>query len=875
MTITQGNVYVTLQGTNVIEAHQDGVGCAVKINTGAHLYFSVDSNDPDGSILLHGTSLYGGGSAAVEGGNLHINGGTVSLVGGNKILNSYGSSFTGESLDLQGGVLNFSAGSSENLNLSGGSIDVSGSLTVGPNAEFHIPSDSVVTILNDASLTNDGTITNHGTVTNEGTITNSGTINGAGTLTGNGTLNGSKVLPAVTPPTAANDLSFTGTEYELISAGSTNGGTMQYSLSPDAGYSTEIPTGTDAGTYLVYYKVVGNTIYADVEAQSITVTIRKATQSVPSVSIHYTNETLSTTAEMEYSTDGGTSWTRCSADMAADALSWSGTAAAVQFRMAENVNYSASEVQRVSIPARPAAPAEEILVHKTENAITVTNASAFSGCEFSADGTNWQDSAAFTGLSAGQTYTLSVREKAAASSFASASKSKAVTTVNGDGSTTLRPGESVGSGGNTITNDGEKITIIDGGTTTTITPPTTGEDVTIGGNGGVTVPGGSAIEKPDGTTVTVPSGGGTFDPGTGEVTQNVYTVTFDSQGGSSVSSSQVTGGSKVTKPATPSRSGYTFGGWYKDSGCTNAWNFDIDTVTGDMTLYAKWTKNNNSSGGSGSYTPPTYPPTVERPSEGGSTATVSPSRPERGDTVTVTPRPDAGYEVDKITVTDQNGRPVEVTVGPDGTYTFTQPTGKVKIEVTYKPTQPAKTPWSNPFADVAEDDWYYEAVRLVHERGLMDGYSDSWFGPNDSLSRAQLAQILFNKEGGPVVNYLMEYSDVTGEAWYAEAVRWATSQGIVGGYGNGTFGPNDPITREQLAVMLWRYSGSPAATNKELHLNDTDEINGFALEALRWAVENGILNGCGDGRLGPQGLATRAQVAQMLKNFLENRESGD
>ena len=128
--------------------------------------------------------------------------------------------------------MNFSAGSSENLNLSGGSIDVSGSLTVGPNAEFHIPSDSVVTILNDASLTNDGTITNHGTVTNEGTITNSGTINGAGTLIGNGTLNGSKVLPAVTPPTAANDLSFTGTEYELISAGSTNGGTMQYSLSP-------------------------------------------------------------------------------------------------------------------------------------------------------------------------------------------------------------------------------------------------------------------------------------------------------------------------------------------------------------------------------------------------------------------------------------------------------------------------------------------------------------------------------------------------------------------------------------------------------------------------------------------------------------------
>ena len=92
------------------------------------------------------------------------------------------------------------------------------------------------------------------------------------------------------------------------------------------------------------------------------------------------------------------------------------------------------------------------------------------------------------------------------------------------------------------------------------------------------------------------------------------------------------------------------------------------------------------------------------------------------------------------------------------------------------------------------------------------------------------------------------------------------------GYGDGTFGPNDPITREQLAVMLWRYSGSPAATSRELHFNDTDEISGFALEALRWAVENGILNGYGDGRLGPQGQATRAQVAQMLKNFIGNRD---
>jgi len=177
--------------------------------------------------------------------------------------------------------------------------------------------------------------------------------------------------------------------------------------------------------------------------------------------------------------------------------------------------------------------------------------------------------------------------------------------------------------------------------------------------------------------------------------------------------------------------------------------------------------------------------------------------------------------------------------------------------------------WVSPFSDVSEGAWYYDAVRYASENGLMGGYGNGLFGPNDNLSRAQFAQILFNREGRPVVNYLLQYGDVASGAWYTEAVRWATSQGIVGGYGNGMFGPNDNITREQLAVMLWRYAGSPAATHKELLFNDTDEISGYALEALRWAVENDIISGYGDGRLGPQGLATRAQTAQMLMNFLK------
>ena len=327
------------------------------------------------------------------------------------------------------------------------------------------------------------------------------------------------------------------------------------------------------------------------------------------------------------------------------------------------------------------------------------------------------------------------------------------------------------------------------------------------------------------------------------------------------------------------KSGYaahSFGDWTIDTPATSATAGSKHRVCGNCqyreTQAIPATGGGNSGGsswGSGGYVPPTYRPDVTQPSQGGSVS-VSPSSPQRGDTVTVTPRPDAGYELDSIAVTDRDGKSVEVTARLNGTYTFQQPSGRVKIEVTFKPIE---TPWSSPFADVGEGAWYYEAVRFVQEQGLMNGCSDGRFAPEDTLSRSQLAQILFNKEGRPGVNYLLDFSDLADDAWYTEAVRWAASQGIVSGYGDGTFGPDDPITREQLAVMLWRYSGSPAATDKELDFNDTDEISGYALEALRWAVENGILNGDGGGGIGPQDQATRAQAAQMLKNFFEEENA--
>ena len=349
-----------------------------------------------------------------------------------------------------------------------------------------------------------------------------------------------------------------------------------------------------------------------------------------------------------------------------------------------------------------------------------------------------------------------------------------------------------------------------------------------------------------------------------------YTITFDAQGGMVIPATMKTAGGKLQSLPVPARNNYTFEGWFTQA--SGGEKVTTNTMfAADTTIYAHWKYNGGNSNGGGSWNtlPATY--TVTAPNTANGQVTVSPTHAARGAVVTITAVPEDGYRLDTLNVTS-GGKSVPLTEKGNGKYIFTMPTGTVKVEAVFVLAETPETPWNNPFADVSEDDWYYEAVRFVQERGLMNGYGGSNFAPNAQLSRAQLAQILFNKEGRPGVNYLLTFPDVVGEAWYTEAVHWATSQGIVGGYGNGTFGPNDPITREQLAVMLWRYSGSPAATNKELHFNDEAEISGFALEALRWAVENGILNGYGDGRLGPQGQATRAQVAQMLKNFIENRE---
>lgn len=173
------------------------------------------------------------------------------------------------------------------------------------------------------------------------------------------------------------------------------------------------------------------------------------------------------------------------------------------------------------------------------------------------------------------------------------------------------------------------------------------------------------------------------------------------------------------------------------------------------------------------------------------------------------------------------------------------------------------------FADVASGFWYYDAVEFVSKAGLMNGVAPNKFDPDANLTRAMLTQILYNKEAKPAVSAASVFTDVPAGTWYHDAVNWAAGASVVSGYGGGLFGPEDFITREQLATMLWRYAGSPVEAAQTLNFTDSGEVSGYALDAIRWAVGKRIINGMGGGLLAPQGLATRAQVAQMLKNYLE------
>ena len=354
---------------------------------------------------------------------------------------------------------------------------------------------------------------------------------------------------------------------------------------------------------------------------------------------------------------------------------------------------------------------------------------------------------------------------------------------------------------------------------------------TVGDNGLVTAAGvGTAT-----ITAAAQDGSGVSAECTVTVTPlPTYTVTVnDSYAVQSGAGSYVEGAS-VTVSAGE-RSGYRFAGWTAEG--VDLADAGAATVTFNMpahgvTLTAGWDYIN--------VPDPTYKPIVDVPE--GVEVTTDPARPEPGDTVTVTTDP-AG----SISVTDKDGNPVEVTRNPDGSWSFTQPEGAVTI--TFTPDS------GLPFTDVADGDWYYDAVSYVYANGLMDGVSGTTFEPNANMTRAMVWAILARIDG----------ETVTGANWVETAREWAMANGVSDGTDH-----NGNVTREQLATMLWRYAGEPASDYSLSAFTDADSVSDYAATATAWAVEHGIITGVTDTTLVPQGTATRAQCAAMLMRFAEN-----
>ena len=340
-----------------------------------------------------------------------------------------------------------------------------------------------------------------------------------------------------------------------------------------------------------------------------------------------------------------------------------------------------------------------------------------------------------------------------------------------------------------------------------------------------------------------------------------YTVTLDYADGEMANSLYtVTEGTKLTLP-TPSRSGYTFEGWYDGSSRVSS----PYKVTKDVILTAEWDYNgSSSSSGSTRYTV-----SVEDTDNG--SVKVSPTRASKGSTVTVTVKPDEGYELDELTVTDKNGESVKLTDKGDGKYTFKMPASKVTVEAVFT----AAKVEGLPFTDVTSGDWFYDAVAYVYDKGMMEGTTDTTFAPAMNLTRSMIAQVLYNLEERPEAPGAAGFPDVAAGAWYADAVNWAAARGIVKGYDTGAFGPEDSVTREQLAAILYRYAQAKGYDTTQggmavREFSDSASISDWAQEAMAWAVNAQVLSGKGNGVLDPQGTATRAEVAQMLMNFGEH-----
>ena len=298
------------------------------------------------------------------------------------------------------------------------------------------------------------------------------------------------------------------------------------------------------------------------------------------------------------------------------------------------------------------------------------------------------------------------------------------------------------------------------------------------------------------------------------------------------------------------KSGLTSGVYLTDPSGALANNYYVSSTANGV-----WTVSYSapSSGGGSSSSSRRYD--VSAPSVKHGDVTVSPKNASKGDTVTITVKPDSGYELDTLTVKDASGSKIKVKDKGDGKFTFTMPASKVTVSAEFAEIETLD------FADVSTDAYYYEAVKWAAKKGITGGIGNGLFGPNQPCTRAQIVTFLWRAAGSPEPKAMSSFADVSTDAYYAKAVAWAVENGITTGTGDGKFSPDTTCTRAQSVTFLFRAIGKLVDSKAEFSDVLTDS---YYANAVAWAVVNGVTNGIGDGLFGPNNSCTRAQIVTFL-----------
>ena len=280
-------------------------------------------------------------------------------------------------------------------------------------------------------------------------------------------------------------------------------------------------------------------------------------------------------------------------------------------------------------------------------------------------------------------------------------------------------------------------------------------------------------------------------------------------------------------------------------------------IAANGTQEVSYTRPSGGGGGGGSSSSGDYIVSVDKTTHG--KVTVSPSRADKGDIVTITVRPDKGYELDELTVTDKSGDTIKIKDKGDGKFTFTMPGSKVTVEASFK--QIDAEPEVPAFADVPADAYYADAVKWAVEQGITSGTSATTFSPDMSCTRAQIVTFLWRANGSPKADGANPFTDVSADAYYYDAVLWAVKEGITSGTSATTFSPDATVTRGQTVTFLYRAAGAPAVTGGSFADVAADA---YYADAVAWAVKEGITSGTGGNSFSPDAPCTRGQIVTFL-----------